>query len=55
MKGKRRCRIHGGKNTGAPKGNMNAWKHGMRSKQQIELRASVAAIVSQAKKKLQLY
>jgi hypothetical protein len=23
-----RCRMHGGKSTGAPKGNRNAWKHG---------------------------
>lgn len=26
-----RCRMHGGKATGAPKGNRNAWKHGLRS------------------------
>lgn len=32
MKGKRRCRLHGGLNPGAPKGNRNAWKHGRRSK-----------------------
>src|ERR1043165_4204597 len=23
-----RCRMHGGKSTGPPKGNRNAWKHG---------------------------
>lgn len=23
-----RCRMHGGKSPGAPKGNQNAWKHG---------------------------
>jgi hypothetical protein len=23
-----RCRMHGGKSSGAPKGNRNAWKHG---------------------------
>ena len=23
--------MHGGKNSGAPKGNRNAWKHGARS------------------------
>ncbi|WP_443029275.1 hypothetical protein [Sphingopyxis sp. A083] len=28
MKGKRRCRMHGGKNPGAPRGNHNARKHG---------------------------
>lgn len=31
MKGKKRCRLHGGLSTGAPKGNRNAWKHGGRS------------------------
>ncbi|NBW77152.1 MAG: hypothetical protein EBR34_15360 [Sphingomonadaceae bacterium] len=31
VKGKRRCRMHGGKGSGAPKGNRNAWKHGARS------------------------
>ncbi|WP_424022219.1 HGGxSTG domain-containing protein [Polymorphobacter fuscus] len=33
-----RCRIHGGLNPGAPKGNRNAWKHGRRSREAIELR-----------------
>ncbi|PLK27102.1 hypothetical protein C0V78_09555 [Novosphingobium sp. TH158] len=28
VKGKRRCRMHGGTNPGAPKGNANALKHG---------------------------
>ncbi|WP_366918387.1 HGGxSTG domain-containing protein [Hyphomonas sp.] len=23
-----RCRMHGGKSPGAPRGNKNAWKHG---------------------------
>ena len=27
-----RCRMHGGKSMGAPKGNQNAWKHGYYSK-----------------------
>ncbi|WP_287291598.1 hypothetical protein [Mesorhizobium sp.] len=31
MNGKRRCRMHGGTNPGAPKGNRNARKHGGRS------------------------
>lgn len=26
-----RCRMHGGRSTGAPKGNQNALKHGRRS------------------------
>ncbi len=28
VRGKRRCRMHGGTNPGAPRGNTNAWKHG---------------------------
>ena len=31
VKGRKRCRMHGGTNPGAPKGNRNAWKHGARS------------------------
>ena len=29
VKGKRRCRMHGGNSPGAPKGNQNALKHGI--------------------------
>ncbi len=28
VNGKKRCRMHGGTNPGAPKGNRNAYKHG---------------------------
>ena len=28
VKGRKRCRMHGGTNPGAPKGNRNALKHG---------------------------
>ena len=31
VNGKRRCRMHGGTNPGAPEGNRNAWKHGVYS------------------------
>uniref|UniRef100_UPI00344B00C0 hypothetical protein n=1 Tax=Sphingomonas sp. TaxID=28214 RepID=UPI00344B00C0 len=31
VKGSPRCRMQGGKGSGAPKGNRNAWKHGARS------------------------
>ena len=31
VRGKRRCRMHGGTNPGPPKGNRNGWKHGRRS------------------------
>ncbi|WP_420359400.1 hypothetical protein [Novosphingobium ginsenosidimutans] len=39
MRGKRRCRMHGGKGSGAPKGNRNAWKHGARSAETGEVLA----------------
>ena len=29
--GRARCRMHGGRGSGAPRGNRNAWKHGARS------------------------
>lgn len=31
VRGRSRCRMHGGTNPGAPSGNRNAWKHGGRS------------------------
>ena len=31
VRGKKRCRMHGGNKSGAPNGNRNAWKHGDRS------------------------
>lgn len=31
VRGRNRCRMHGGTNPGAPRGNRNAWKHGARS------------------------
>lgn len=31
VRGRTRCRMHGGTSPGAPKGNRYAWKHGLRS------------------------
>jgi hypothetical protein len=28
VRGSQRCRMHGGRDSGAPRGNRNAWKHG---------------------------
>jgi glucans biosynthesis protein len=39
----KRCRMHGGKGSGAPKGNGNAWKHGARSQAMIDLLADLQA------------
>jgi glucans biosynthesis protein len=33
--------MHGGKGSGAPKGNRNAWKHGARSAETVELLALI--------------
>ncbi|PTS86173.1 hypothetical protein DBR21_14945 [Caulobacter sp. HMWF009] len=41
VRGRRTCRMHGGTNPGAPKGNRNAWKHGARS---AEFQAVVKAM-----------
>lgn len=35
VRGKNRCRMHGGRNPGAPKGNKRAWKHGRRSAEAV--------------------
>ncbi|WP_443018130.1 hypothetical protein [Sphingomonas sp. 35-24ZXX] len=37
MKGRKRCRMHGGTNPGAPEGNRNAWKHGARSGEAMDM------------------
>jgi hypothetical protein len=36
-----RCRLHGGKSPGPPKGNRNAWKHGGRSAETTQLRRAM--------------
>jgi hypothetical protein len=39
MRGKRVCKLHGGKRTGAPKGPTNGnWKHGGHTLEAITLR-----------------
>ena len=38
VKGRYRCRMHGGLSPGAPKGNSNAWKHGHYSADSIAMR-----------------
>jgi hypothetical protein len=44
-----RCRMHGGKSPGAPKGNKNAWKHGRYSVEAITLRRLVQVLTRFAK------
>ena len=46
VRGRRRCRMHGGaRGSGAPVGNRNAWRHGGCSREAIERRREVAALV----------
>lgn len=50
MTSKNRCRMHGGaKGSGAPKGNKNAFKHGMRSKKFINERKYINDLIRQYK------
>jgi uncharacterized protein YjcR len=44
-----RCRMHGGRSPGAPKGNRNAWKHGHYSAEARTLRQVVRQLLSEAK------
>jgi uncharacterized protein YjcR len=52
--GKKRCRMHGGApGSGAPKRNQNALKHGVYTRQAIEERKQVQALLQQSRKLLQ--
>ena len=45
VRGQRRCRMHGGKLPGAPRGNRFAWKHGRYSDEAIRRRREVAELI----------
>jgi uncharacterized protein YjcR len=54
VRGKRRCRMHGGATqSGAPRGNRNAHKHGLFSGDAIAERKQIQALLSGARKLLQ--
>lgn len=44
-----RCRLHGGKSPGAPKGNRNAWKHGMHSAEMLNERRRFTELIREAR------
>jgi len=44
-----RCRMHGGKSSGAPKGNRNAYKHGRYTAEAIARRREVASLLRSIK------
>ncbi len=46
VRGKARCRMHGGKNPGAPKGERNGqWKHGGDTNEAIAVRRQVSKLL----------
>jgi len=50
VRGKKRCRIHGGaKGSGAPRGNKNALKHGLYTREMIEERRAVRNLLREAR------
>ena len=51
VNGKKRCRMHGGAlGSGAPKGNKNALKHGFYSKESVEERKHLMALIKDSEK-----
>ncbi len=44
-----RCRFHGGKSTGPPKGNKNALKHGFYTKEEIQNRRCVKKLIKKSR------
>ena len=49
--GKKRCRMHGGApGSGAPRGNTNALKQGLYTREAIEARRQLRALLGQARK-----
>ncbi|QLA16368.1 HGGxSTG domain-containing protein [Desulfolutivibrio sulfoxidireducens] len=47
-----RCRLHGGKSPGAPKGNKNALKHGYYTAEAMAQRAETRDLLRQARRLL---
>ena len=45
IRGKERCRMHGGKGSGAPRGNQNALKHGFMTHKFKEQRRQIKQIL----------
>ena len=52
--GKKRCRMHGGAaGSGAPRGNKNALKHGRHTREAIEERRQLRALLRQSRSLIQ--
>lgn len=53
--GKARCRMHGGKGSGAPKGNQHALKHGHYTPEEKELRQEMADLLRESRKLIEKF
>lgn len=53
VRGKKRCRMHGGTNPGAPRGPRNgSYRHGEYTKEAIEMRRRVSALIRESREML---
>jgi hypothetical protein len=53
MRGKKRCRLHGGGSTGAPKGRANGnYRHGLRTRELVEMKRAVRVFLATAREGL---
>ncbi len=51
VRGRRRCRMHGGAaGSGAPTGNRNAFRHGGRTAEAVEIRRLASGLVREARR-----
>lgn len=56
VSGKARCRMHGGaEGSGAPKGNQNALKHGMYSRETLEFKEHVREMLRAGRETLEKF
>ncbi len=54
VRGKRRCRMHGGApGSGAPRGNQNALKHGLYTREAVAERRQLGELIQQSRELLQ--
>lgn len=54
--GKKRCRMHGGaKGSGAPHGNKNALKHGLYTRESLELQKHIRELMRDSKELLEKF
>lgn len=56
VNGRKRCRMHGGADgSGAPKGNRNALKTGLHTREAIEMRRKIRQLLKEANDTLDLF